>query len=69
MNKNNTSYFNQKLNKIFWRVDWAFHGTNMKFSDHKYYYYYFFIRNDLILILICNIKTYNFQSAGVSKIK
>jgi len=35
MNKNNTSYFNQKLNKIFWRVDWSFHGTNVKFSDHK----------------------------------
>ncbi|XP_050544954.1 box C/D snoRNA protein 1 [Daktulosphaira vitifoliae] len=35
MNKNNTSYVNGKNNKIFWRVDWIFHDTNIKFSDHK----------------------------------
>ncbi|VVC41415.1 Zinc finger, HIT-type [Cinara cedri] len=35
LNKNNTSYYNNKLNKIFWRIDWTFHGTNVKLSDHK----------------------------------
>jgi len=35
MNKNNTSYYNHKINKIFWRIDWSFHGTDVKFSDHR----------------------------------
>ncbi|XP_050420645.1 box C/D snoRNA protein 1 [Adelges cooleyi] len=35
MNKNNTSFVNCKTNKMFWRVDWIFHDTNVKFTDHK----------------------------------
>ncbi|XP_025419730.1 box C/D snoRNA protein 1 [Sipha flava] len=35
MNKNNTSFFNHKLNKIFWRIDWIFHGIDVKFTNHK----------------------------------
>ncbi|XP_015363493.1 PREDICTED: box C/D snoRNA protein 1 [Diuraphis noxia] len=35
LNKNNTSFFNHKLNKIFWRIDWTFHGTDVKYTNHK----------------------------------
>lgn len=41
MNKNNTSYYNHKINKIFWRIDWSFHGTDVKYSDHRYTFIYF----------------------------
>lgn len=42
MNKNNTSYFNHKLNKIFWRIDWTFYDTDLTYSDHKYLFLNFF---------------------------
>ncbi|XP_027852691.2 box C/D snoRNA protein 1 [Aphis gossypii] len=35
LNKNNTSFFNHKINKIFWRIDWTFHGTDVKYITHK----------------------------------